>query len=456
MQFITKLKSGRNNMKKYWIFWIILSGSILLHLIFASVALQYRENTDVLRYRDWARISYLFSVADTYSTKHLMFGTLPNNQPPGSAYIIYVSYMSHILFTRLVLRIVPHSQALFAWINGPSINFALRLPAMIADCLVGFFIWKYFRNKAGYRYILVLLLVLLNPVFLFNSAFMGQMDALNNFIFVCSLFCLINKKYYSATLLLAVSLLIKLSLIFVVPFFFYFLYISSGDFKKTFKSLIVFCITFILAALPLSSNPASWYAVFLKTSATGEMSNITAFAFNLWWVIFHPWIKIGNPSSLFSFSEIQLIGSPDTTKLFFNIPLGLLAYGLFFVCLIPIILVLLRKRKKILLPENIFLIFGIISLIAYITLPKMHDRYIYPPLLLFAIAAGFRPKILLPLIFLCILNMINLYIVWHPLVIPFVSYMFMNSRLIQWCISVGTVLTSVFVCWFGYNSMNSL
>ena len=84
----------------------------------------------------------------------------------------------------------------------------------------------------------------------------------------------------------------------------------------------------------------------------------------------------------------------------------------------------------------------------------MHDRYMYPSLLLFSIASGFNKKFLLPTIVLSLLNLINLYIVWHPVMIPFIPYSFINNRSVQWYISVCTVMVGISLYWKGYKALS--
>lgn len=441
--------------RKNIIFTCVLLFAFALRVLIASYALGYRENTDILRYRDWARIAYLYGLRDTYSTDHLTFGTLPNNQPPGSLYILYASYRTHILFTKAVLRLFPHTDTLYAWINGWSTNFMFRLGAMIADCLVALFIWIFIRKKRTTRWsdIIIIGTTLLNPVMLFNSSFMGQMDAWNNLFFIAALFLMMQKRYAYSVICFALSFLTKMSLIFVLPLFFYILFTQIGINKRLFWYAILFCITIITATLPVSNNPVAWYVHYLAVNATGEMSNITAFAFNFWWAVFHPIITIGDPSNLFTFSEIRLLNSPDVSSSFFGLPLFVWAYSIFILLLIPIIVLCVKKGKRLTEPKIIFTVFAITTLVAYMVLPKMHDRYMYPAILLFGIATVFNRKMWVSWIGLSLLNLCNLYIVWHPIRFAIVPYTLMNNSTFQWSISVATVLMASYSYWISYKML---
>jgi len=134
-------------MKKSTLLWVIIFCAFVLRLVLVLYALQYRENTDILRYKDWARTAFLHSYADTYTQKYLTFGTLPNNQPPGSLYILSAFYDINILFAKIVLRFAPHTPVVYAWLSVPALDFMLRLPSIFADCLIGLGVWLYFGSQ---------------------------------------------------------------------------------------------------------------------------------------------------------------------------------------------------------------------------------------------------------------------------------------------------------------------
>lgn len=104
-------------------------------------SLQYRENTDVLRYRDWGRIAYLYGLNDTYKPDHLSFGTLANNQPPGSTYIIAGAYRLNIIAAKLYLRVAGNTKEHQQFAGIYLQNAVLRVPQIIADIILGVLIF---------------------------------------------------------------------------------------------------------------------------------------------------------------------------------------------------------------------------------------------------------------------------------------------------------------------------
>ena len=179
------------------------------------------------------------------------------------------------------------------------------------------------------------MLFFLNPLVINNSTIWGQMDSITTGLFVLALYCL-HKKHFTIALIAAIfSLFVKLSLIFLLPILVVCILVSSKSLATTLKSIAVAFALILVAVLPLSSSPLVWLFQYLSLHATGEMQNITAFAFNLWWFFFTPVLSIVSTNSVFEFSEIRLLGSPLVSQTFLSIPLWVYAASSFFISLIP-------------------------------------------------------------------------------------------------------------------------
>jgi len=419
---------------------IIISLAFIIRIIASIWSFEYRENTDVLRYKDWARISYVYGLAETYKTEHITFGTLPNNQPPGLLYILSASYRLHIQLSKMLLRVIPYSEKVNALLNGPVMSFMLRLPSIISDCLIGILIFlflKRFNRKRGV--LLAPSLFLFNPVVIYNSAVWGQVDAIVNVSFLFSFWLLFNKHTFLSILLFSLCILTKFSLLYMTPFYLLFWSRELKNIWNYFHATVLASVAGIIFILPISTNPFLWFLHFISNNTTGEMTNITAFAMNVWWVIFRPFISIGNPNNLFSFSEVRLINSPDSSTLWLGVPLFRWAVGLFIVFCIPLFLSI-YKRKNLSI-QYIFLVLTNCSLLAFILLPQMHERYMYPAFIFLAFSSVFFCRFIISYVILSILNMINVYIVWHPMTIPFFPYQIWTGIWFQWLISLCTVVT---------------
>lgn len=131
--------------------------------------------------------------------------------PPGYLYILYI-----LSFIRGVFG--------FAHGSGGE-NLLFKLPAIISDLVLGFFIFKMSRKKLGSGIAFGLtLLFLFNPAVLVNSAAWGQADSFFLIFLLLSIHGAANKKFVQSAILFALATLIKpQSLIFtpVLLFAFY-------------------------------------------------------------------------------------------------------------------------------------------------------------------------------------------------------------------------------------------
>lgn len=424
------------NSKRFFIFILLLG--FLLRIAVSIWSLQYRENTDILRWRDWGRIAYLHSLGDTYKPDYLLFGTLPNNMPPGTLYIVSAMYNINILFSKAILKITHSAPGSLQWVNGGLLNFMLRIPSLLADVGISILIYHIvskFSTKLNAFF--ALSLFYFNPIVIYNSSFWGQMDSINNMFALSSIFCLVRKKYFLSIFLLFASLYIKLSLIFFLPLLVLLIYVKKNVFF-TLVSIGISIIILIILTLPISPTPYAWIETFLMKNTFGEMTNITAFAFNFWWVIFYPSILIENSNSLFTFSEVRLQYSPDSSQIFLSSPLSL--WGVLLFLLFTVLLILQAFKNKVLYNYDlVFLIFALGGLIGFLFLPHMHERYLYPIFPLLATYIGLKRRYFSTFLLLSILHMINLYIVWHPMKLFFMPYELISNRSFQWLISISTL-----------------
>jgi len=416
-----------------------------LRIVAAFWSFGFRENTDVLRYRDWARIAYLHNFADTYKPDYLSFGTLINNQPPGSLYIISGMYNINILVAKIILRTTGQQPEILQLISGPLLNFSLRLPSIIADLLIGFLIFIFVKTKTSEKLALIASSIFLfNPVVIYNSSFWGQMDSINNLFLLGAIYCLYKRKIEFVLPLFFLSLYVKFSHLPLLPVFIILLLIQSkNNIKKIILSIAYGLSLILLLTIPISKTPWDWILSYLSSNSLGEMKNITAFAFNFWWVILKPSISIGTPTSLFNFSEIRLIGSPQDNVVYFGLTLFQWAIAIFTLFILPIVYFIIRKREKIIKPDYLLLTFSISTLLIFLFLPRVHERYIYPVFPLLAAYVGLTKKFLITYVFLSICSLINLYIVWHPMIIPLLTYELINNSNLQWFVSVIILTTGV-------------
>lgn len=423
---------------------ILILVSLFLRAGIVGYALQWRENTDILRWKDRARIAYLYDFADTYKTDHLLFGTYPNNMPPGGQYIISGVYWGWLQIGKALAYagIPPGSND---WVNGPLLTLLLRIPSLLGDVGIALILYIIVQRytKSRNSGLFAAGIFLFNPAVIFNSAFMGQRDSINNFLFLLGVLAFIDKKYAWAAAWVACSLLVKFSLIFTVPLFMYGTYLATKSWRPVALSVLVAVSVTMAGVLPVSLSPFSWYFNYFLRNVSGEMPNLTAFAFNIWWVIFRPAVTFGPNTDAFSASDIRLIGTPFVAEVWWGVPAGMWATMFFILFCIPVVIGVFRSGKRAVTPKYLTLLLSMVCLAAYLWLPKMHDRYMYPVFPLLAIAIGLGVPALKEFIALSLLNIVNLFVVWHPMRLTDFWYSALSNRDIQWYVSIVTVFVSI-------------
>lgn len=403
--------------------------AFLIRLLLAFFGSSYTQHVDLLRYKDWARIAVVYSLSDTYKLDHITFGNTANNQPPGTLYILRSSFDAHLLTARIVSRVfsIPLQSS---FINDTLLHLILKIPSIITDLLTGTIIYLLIKKQRKQNYALFgSMMYLFNPVIIYNSAVIGQTDSLNNFLFMASLLALSYKRYLLTILLCALCLYIKISLLILLPLYLLILLFQGARPLKLLLASLISFILVLVVTLPFSVNPLMWIITFFQTHSGGEMQNISIMAFNFWWVLF--------------FSHLETL-NPLSSALFLGLSLSMWGIMLFGLTLIPFVSYLWRERKRLTFHEISFLL-AVTALSAFLFLPRMHERYMYPFFPLFAVTLGFSQKYLWVYWVLIGINLCNLYVSWHP--IPFLLFAesFLYNPFFQWGLCLTTLILFFYV-----------
>lgn len=429
--------------RKYRGLIVLLCIAFLVRIGLMLLATEFREHPDILRWKDWGRISYLYGFADTYSSTHLSFGTYPNNMPPGTLYLVSGAYRLWLMTGRVLslFGIAPGSNQ---WVNVILLQLFLKLPSIAADLFIAIIIYAliFEAKKEEKQALLGASLFLFNPVVLFNSAFWGQMDAINNVFFLLALWLLIKKHYSRAAAAFTVSLLIKFSLIFALPLMLCIAVWGNNRWKQTLVGMTVAAMLMIaLFVLPISRD-IGWYPQYLMGNATGEMTNITAFAFNAWWVVFHPTLAMGSSRDLTKVVDIWLTNAPLTQMRIGPVSLGMISLSISLLIQGAVYLWFV-KRKPLAEGKHIIAMGAVLAIVSFLTLPQMHERYLYPAIAPLAILVGFGIPLGNEFLLLSLLNLGNLIAVWHPMPMPIWMFDVMKNTWWQWSMAVGTLVVGL-------------
>jgi len=397
--------------------WTLLIVGFVLRIIIIFWSFNFPQHPDLLRYRDWGRIAYLYGINETHNLKYITYGDKPNNLPPGATFVITGTYSTSLLVSRAILKISHLQEGTNLFLNIYLVDLFLKLPAVFADLVITVFIYllikKYAKSKAT---LLGATLFLFNPVIIYNSAFWSQIDSVNNAIFLISLFFLLQKKIFLAILFYLISLYFKLSLLPLFPFYLFFLYLMKIDLIKVIKYLSISVLILSFFTYLFFPGIDTWMDFFVLNNFRQEANFITVNAFNFWYFILLPFFPAGN--------------FPASTPL-----LALSGYLLFILSCIPLVRFFLKNKYK---PDYLFFFFSLLSLLVFLFLPRMHERYLYPMFPLLAISCGLNKKLIILYFSFSFLHLLNLLFVWHPFLIGFYS-VFISNVWFGWICSLGII-----------------
>jgi dolichyl-phosphate-mannose-protein mannosyltransferase len=310
---------------------------------------------------------------------------------------------------------------LISKISVPPGYVLLKMPAILADLglawLAGTLAQRIAPTRVRERFPvrpLVAAAVLFNPAFIMLSAVWGQVDAVPALFVLWTLLLLFTgppslRREILAFLVFAVAIAVKPQAGFVLPVLLYALYRrhlrcrSGSDLTKGILSIGLTAALslgfWFLTAVPFGLGPVELVRFDRHSASLYPVTSVNAF--NLWGAV-----GFGRPDA--SGDYVAVAGIP---ALYF----GMLAFAA------GIVLVISRAHRAIERGADeariLTLAAGIVSLLAFVLLTRMHERYMFYSLALLAPLVFVRP-LRLAFAALCGLFVVNL---WYP-------YAFFNSH----------------------------
>ncbi len=327
------------------------------------------------------------------TVSHEVYSSLYPNYPPLILDIFLSFYLTKkpifdiLWWLNLHLPIFP-SNLMFFLGNREFLIGLMKLPGIIFDFLLAIIVYLFVKKIMGKKpnsWWLASIFVIFNPIFIYLSSLWGQVESVNLFFILSSIYLLLYSRQAVASLVLFVlSLLIKpTGLIFLPVYLVYFL--KTFGWKKFYLSLAVSNFVFILVYLPFYKTGNVFlfpYLSYWQKVVNGlALSYVSNSAFNFW--------------SIFP----GLTGVKDQT-LFLNLIsyrfLGLIIVAIFY------LLIIFRGKNfyySLFLAGFAFIVFS----------TRMHERYfIYLLPFLFLIALR-EKKYFIWLIICSIFFFINIY-----------------------------------------------
>lgn len=266
------------------------------------------------------------------------------------------------------LPIFPSS---FIWFwESKGMDLLVKLPSVIADLLMGLLIWKYF-SKDKKKAMFAASVWLFNPVIWYNSTVWGQTDVIVNLLGFTGILFLLRKNLPAFATFFTLSLLFKGSLIIFIPIL---LCISIWQKYKTREWLhavghVLFWTILVAVWFHPQADLFIWLAnLYNIRILPGEIGYLTANAFNFWWLVDS--------------------GKTLDSTIYFGLPARI--WGFIFTSGgIAVVIYWLRKNLS---DKNIFFALSLISLISFLFMTRIHERYLYPFFPSATILLGFNPE----------------------------------------------------------------
>ncbi|AIQ56104.1 phospholipid carrier-dependent glycosyltransferase [Paenibacillus borealis] len=268
--------------------------------------------------------------------------------PPGYLYVLYLLSLLHGLFG-------------FAGGSGAE-NVLYKLPAIISDLVLGWIIYKGARAKIGPGLAIgLMMLFLFNPAVLMDSAAWGQADSFFLIFLLLSIMGIVDRTFVRAAIFFAIATLIKPQALIFTPVLL-FAYYHHRAWKQLALGAVYGLGIFALLAAPFFWNNGGFGGVIdLYKSTLSSYPYSTVNAFNLYALTDPMWSAL----------DVTWLGIPYRIWgfVFILVAVALAAYYSFNT----------KDRKD--LSKSYFLGMVLITVV-FVFGTKMHERYLYPVLLL--------------------------------------------------------------------------
>lgn len=332
---------------------LLLLFGLVIRLIYAAQAEGYPA--DIAAFKRWSEYSFKNGLLDLYSGKTYA------DYPPGYMYILYLLGGVRTLFSIDI-------QSVFYTI-------LIKLPSIFSDLAIAVILYKFFSDKWNHRLALfVSAICLLNPGVIVNSSLWGQTDSFLTMWLLLSFLFMIKGRLSLAASFLAIAVLVKPQGLLFGPI------LLAAYFVKKDHRAILYSI--------LSGAGVFLLSVFMFLPRYG-----------LYWVLkLYMGTAMQFPyASLNAYNLHTLLGGnfkPDRNILFI---LSYRSWGFIFLgMVITYAMLLFIKSKKM---QTAALSACVLMCGVFTLAPAMHERYLFPAVILLLLAYGVYKDIRLLVVF---------------------------------------------------------
>ncbi|MEK3875109.1 glycosyltransferase family 39 protein [Paenibacillus sp. FSL M7-0420] len=268
--------------------------------------------------------------------------------PPGYLYVLYLLSLLRGLFN-------------FAGGSGAE-TVLFKLPAILSDLVLGWIIYKSARTRLGSGLAMgLMMLFLFNPAVLMDSAAWGQADSFFLIFLLLSIMGVVDKRFVRAAVFFAVATLIKPQALIFTPVLLLAFYHHRAWKQLALGALYGLGIFLVLAAPFFWNNGGFAGLINLYKSTLSSYPYSTVNAFNLYALTDPMWSAL----------DVTWLGIPYRIWgfIFILVAVALAAYYSFNT----------KDRKD--LSKSYFIAMVLITIV-FVFGTKMHERYLYPVLIL--------------------------------------------------------------------------
>ena len=342
---------------------------------------------DLQAYVTWGRLLdhhflHFYSVASTTDVVNATrYGYLPN-YPPLTVYLYGLLDGLYALTAHAVGAHPTYNVSL-----SPALAVYMRLPIIAADLGMVALIYVIARRRwSAHAALLLAGSYALSPAVLFDGAPWGQTDGMFTLAIVCALLCAYRGRGVWAGALLALAVTLKPQPIIFVPLIPLYLLRWSG-WREALRSVGGMVGAGAVVCAPYLLPPHPQIVIFVRVARQVALAKpwATLDAMNLWWALG----IIRRPGAA------PLVGSlsPDT--------IGVALFALIFAV---IALGLWRDRSL----ERLFLSAGIVATAFFTVTTLQHERYLFPAMALFLLAALENRRHLVPYVLASVVSFCNM------------------------------------------------
>lgn len=354
------------------IIWLLAAGT-LLRFLFAIFHKGFL--TDTACFSAWATRVYEGGFPAFYSPDVF------TDYPPGYMYILYV-----IGFLQSALSL--------EYLSGFSL-LLLRLPAILCDLGACYIIYRIAAKRFSEQHsLIVTAFYMFNPAVIINSSIWGQVDSVFVLVVLLMVLLLMEGKTIPAYYVYAAGILLKPQTLIFTPLLLFGIYenvfakdFSSSKFWKNLLGGLEAIALMILLCVPFGLDKV--WAQY--TDTLGSYPYISVNAYNFWALLGKNW------------------ASQDTGFLFFTYK----ELGTIIIVLLTVLSALLfYKRMKS--DDRYFIAGSFIALTMFLFSVRMHERYLYPVMIMLLMAFVFTGSKYMMYSYL-ILTACHFLNVWHVL-----------------------------------------